>query len=122
MIADTATNMAKRWIIVAAVASVVAFCVPPGTFLPIGFDCTGTVRDKDIQNLCNPATQKLVRIKISVYYAFKKTQPPYLDLVPMIKRLFDAFGPDRLMWASDSRSSATRPTRATRRSRSTTAT
>ncbi|MCX7388667.1 MAG: amidohydrolase family protein [Planctomycetales bacterium] len=31
----------------------------------------------------------------------QKTQPPYLDLVPMIKRLFDAFGPDRLMWASD---------------------
>ena len=66
-----------------------------------GFGGDGTVRDKDIQNLCNPATQKLVRIKISVYYAFKKTQPPYLDLVPMIKRLFDAFGPDRLMWASD---------------------
>ena len=98
----TSTKKSRRWIIIAAaLASVVAYRAPPGTFLPIGFDCTGTVRDKDIQNLCNPATQKLVRIKISVYYAFKKTQPPYLDLVPMIKRLFDAFGPDRLMWASD---------------------
>ena len=68
-------------------------------FAGIGGD--GTIRDKDVQNLCNLAAHKLVRIKISAYYAFGKKQPPYLDLVPMIKRLFDAFGPDRLMWASD---------------------
>ncbi len=68
-------------------------------FARIGED--GTIRDEDVQNLCSLAKHKLVRVKISAYYAFGKKQPPYLDLVPMIKRLFDAFGPDRLMWASD---------------------
>jgi predicted TIM-barrel fold metal-dependent hydrolase len=28
------------------------------------------------------------------------SEPP-ADLVPMIKRLYDSFGPERLMWASD---------------------
>ena len=40
------------------------------------------------------------REDLSLLRAGKK-QPPYLDLMPMIKRLFDAYGPDRLMWASD---------------------
>ena len=68
-------------------------------FARIGGD--GTIHEKDVQNLCNLAKHKLVRVKISAYYAFGKKQPPYHDLVPMIKSLFDAFGPDRLMWASD---------------------
>ena len=68
-------------------------------FARIGGD--GTIRDEDVQNLCSMAKHKRVHIKISAYYAFGKKQPPYLDLLPMIKRLFDAFGPDRLMWASD---------------------
>lgn len=68
-------------------------------FARIGGD--GTIRDRDVQNLCSLAKHKLVRIKISAYYAFGKKQPPYHDLVPMIKSLFEAFGPDRLMWASD---------------------
>ena len=41
-------------------------------------------------------------MKVSAYYALGKKQPPYLDLVPMIRRLLDAYGPERLMWASDS--------------------
>jgi predicted TIM-barrel fold metal-dependent hydrolase len=61
----------------------------------------GTIPDVDVQNLCNLSKHKLVRVKISAYYALGKKQPPYLDLIPMIKRLFDAYGPDRLMWASD---------------------
>jgi len=68
-------------------------------FARIGGD--GMIRDKDVENLCSLAAHKLVRIKISAYYAFGRKMPPYLDLVPMIKSLFDAFGPDRLMWASD---------------------
>ena len=68
-------------------------------FARIGED--GTIRDEDVQNLCSLAKHKRVRVKISAYYALGRKQPPYLDLVPMIKRLFDAYGPDRLMWASD---------------------
>jgi predicted TIM-barrel fold metal-dependent hydrolase len=68
-------------------------------FARIGAD--GTIRDEDVKNLCSLSKHKLVRVKISAYYALGKKQPPYLDLIPMIKRLFDAYGPDRLMWASD---------------------
>lgn len=68
-------------------------------FARIGVD--GMIRDEDVQNLCGLAKHKHVRVKISAYYALGKKQPPYHDLVPMIKHLFEAFGPDRLMWASD---------------------
>ena len=30
-----------------------------------------------------------------------KKQAPYTDLVSMIRRLLDAYGPQRLMWATD---------------------
>ena len=68
-------------------------------FARVGVD--GTIRDEDVKDLCDLAKHKLVRVKISAYYALGKKQPPYQDLVPMIKRLFEAYGPDRLMWASD---------------------
>ena len=48
------------------------------------------------------AKHKQTFVKVSAFYALGKKQPPYLDLVPMIRRLFEAFGPKRLMWASDS--------------------
>ena len=68
-------------------------------FARIGDD--GEIRDADLSTLCSLAGNKLVRVKISAYYAFGKKQPPHHELVPMIKRLFEVFGPDRLMWASD---------------------
>ena len=30
-----------------------------------------------------------------------KKKPPHDELVPMIRKLLDAYGPERLMWASD---------------------
>ena len=30
-----------------------------------------------------------------------KGKPPYLDLLPMIQRIVNAYGAERLMWASD---------------------
>ena len=42
-----------------------------------------------------------VMVKISAFYALGRKTPPYVDLVPLIRRVFDAFGPERLMWASD---------------------
>ena len=42
------TPKSKRWIIATvALASVVAYCAPPGTFRRIDFELTGTVRDKE---------------------------------------------------------------------------
>ena len=40
-------------------------------------------------------------MKVSAFYALGKKRAPYTDLLPMIRRLLDAFGPERLMWASD---------------------
>ncbi|APZ93630.1 amidohydrolase family protein [Fuerstiella marisgermanici] len=68
-------------------------------FARIGVD--GTVREKDVSALSGLAKHKHVKVKISAYYALGKKRPPYHDLVPMIKRLFEAYGADRLMWASD---------------------
>lgn len=62
---------------------------------------TGEVRDADVQKLCDLAKHKQTHVKISAYYALGKKQPPYLDLVPMIRRVFDSYGPERTMWASD---------------------
>jgi predicted TIM-barrel fold metal-dependent hydrolase len=68
-------------------------------FARIGID--GQVRERDVDNLCALARNKSVRVKVSAFYALGKKQSPYLDLAPMIRRLLDAFGPERLMWASD---------------------
>jgi len=47
------------------------------------------------------AKHKNVTVKVSAFYALGKKKPPYLDLDPMIKQVYDAFGPERLMWATD---------------------
>ena len=41
-------------------------------------------------------------MKVSAFYALVKAEPPYRDLAPLIERVYNAFGPERLMWASDS--------------------
>ena len=69
-------------------------------FARIGVD--GTIKDADVAALCDMARHKRVSVKISAYYALGKKQPPYDDLVPLIRRVLDAFGVERCMWASDS--------------------
>jgi predicted TIM-barrel fold metal-dependent hydrolase len=69
-------------------------------FARIGVD--GEIRDADVAALCSLAKHKRTTVKISAFYALGKKEPPYLDLVPMIRRVLDAFGVDRSMWASDS--------------------
>ena len=68
-------------------------------FARIGSD--GQFRDEDLKNLCRLARHKHASVKVSAYYALGEKKPPHLELIPMIKRLFEAFGPQRLMWASD---------------------
>lgn len=69
-------------------------------FARIGVD--GQIRDRDVKQLCRLARHKHTYVKLSAYYALGKKQPPYLDLVPMIRTVLDAYGPQRCMWASDS--------------------
>lgn len=69
-------------------------------FARIGGD--GQFRDSDIERLCSLARHKRVYVKLSAFYYLGAKQPPYLDVLPMIRRLLDKFGPERLMWATDS--------------------
>lgn len=68
-------------------------------FARVGAD--GTVHEKELKSLCHLARHPKVSVKISAYYALGKKKPPYDDLIPMIRRVYEAFGPQRLMWASD---------------------
>jgi predicted TIM-barrel fold metal-dependent hydrolase len=63
---------------------------------------TGQITLKDVDSLCSMSKRKNVTVKVSAFYALGQKKSPYRDLAPMIKRLLDAFGPERLMWASDS--------------------
>jgi predicted TIM-barrel fold metal-dependent hydrolase len=69
-------------------------------FARIGAD--GEIRDDDVKALCRLARHKHAHVKVSAFYALGKKKPPHDELIPMIRRLLDAFGPKRLMWASDS--------------------
>lgn len=69
-------------------------------FARIGID--GQIREADVTSLCRLARHKHTSIKISAFYALGHKKPPHDELIPMIKRLYETFGPQRLMWASDS--------------------
>ncbi len=56
---------------------------------------------KELNQLCALSKHPNVYVKISAFYAFGNKKPPYLEQIPKIKRLFESFGPQRLMWASD---------------------
>lgn len=58
-------------------------------------------RPEDLRALCGMAKHKQVSVKVSAFYALGKAQPPYTDLAPLIRQVYDAFGPERLMWATD---------------------
>jgi predicted TIM-barrel fold metal-dependent hydrolase len=61
----------------------------------------GQIRDSDVRLLCGLARHKNVSVKVSAFYALGKKQAPYTDLTPLIRRVFEDYGPRRLMWASD---------------------
>ena len=68
-------------------------------FARIGAD--GVIRDEQLESLARLADHAHVHVKTSAFYALGKKQPPYTDLAPMIRRMRDAFGAGRLLWASD---------------------
>ena len=40
-------------------------------------------------------------VKASAFYALGEKTPPYDDLTQLVQRVYEAFGAERLMWASD---------------------
>ena len=61
----------------------------------------GPITENDMQALCALAHYPRVKVKVSAFNALGKKRPPHLDLAPLIKRVYEAFGPRRLMWGSD---------------------
>lgn len=62
---------------------------------------TGAINDADLRALCGLARFPRVHVKISAFYALGRKAVPYTDLIPMIRQVFETYGPRRLMWASD---------------------
>lgn len=65
----------------------------------IGID--GEIREAELAALCAMARHEQVKVKVSAFYALGKKRPPHDDLLPVIERVYDAFGARRLMWGSD---------------------
>lgn len=65
----------------------------------VGID--GRIRPQDLLALLRLADHARVRVKVSAYYALGLKRPPHDDLLPMIREVVEAFGPQRCMWASD---------------------
>lgn len=62
---------------------------------------TGTIVDAEVRALCSLAKHPRVHVKVSAFYALGKKQQPYTDLAPMIRQIFETYGPRRMMWGSD---------------------
>jgi predicted TIM-barrel fold metal-dependent hydrolase len=61
----------------------------------------GPILEGDVQALLALAKYPHVKIKVSAFYALGARRPPHDDLAPFIHRVYDAFGPQRMMWGSD---------------------
>ena len=59
------------------------------------------IKEEHVAALCGLSKYAKVFVKVSAFYALGASKPPYIDLLPMIRRLRDAMGAGRLMWASD---------------------
>ncbi len=58
-------------------------------------------KDADLDHLCRLSAYENVYVKTSAFYAFSITGAPYTDMGPMVKKLRDTYGAQRLMWATD---------------------
>ena len=59
------------------------------------------IDDAEIDALCALAKYPNVCVKVSAFYARGDGRDDHADLIPLIRRVWEAFGADRLMWATD---------------------
>lgn len=62
---------------------------------------SGKIEPAEVDLLCKMSKHPNVYVKVSAFYALGKKQMPYHDLEPLIKKVYQAFGANRLMWATD---------------------
>lgn len=63
--------------------------------------CGRPIRREDADALCALGARENCNVKVSAFYALGDQRPPHDDLVPLIRQACEAFGADRLMWATD---------------------
>lgn len=61
----------------------------------------GRFVEEEIRALCRLARHRRVLVKLGAFYGLGAKQPPYLDMLPLIRRVVECFGPERCMWESD---------------------
>ncbi len=61
----------------------------------------GSIQQADVAALCALAEHPNCCVKVSAFYALGAAQPPHDDLAPLIRQVYEAFGAERLMWATD---------------------
>ena len=61
----------------------------------------GAAKPEEVQNLLRLARHAKTHVKASAFYALGAKKAPYRDMAPLIRQVRDAFGPQRVMWASD---------------------
>lgn len=57
--------------------------------------------EADVAALTAMAKHPQVHVKVGAFYALGKRTPPYTDLLPAIRRVVEAFTPERCLWESD---------------------
>jgi len=62
---------------------------------------SSTIESSDLDNLLKLADFDTITVKVSAFYALGEKQAPYTDLGDMVRQLRDAYGAERLMWATD---------------------
>ena len=61
----------------------------------------GPIEQAHVDAMCALAPNPNCSVKVSAFYALGEKTPPHHGLIPMIRQVYEALGPDRLMWASD---------------------
>ena len=61
----------------------------------------GSIDERHVDALCALAEYPKVHVKVSAFYALGQKKPPHDDLIPMVRRVINAFGPERTMRGSD---------------------
>jgi len=61
----------------------------------------GTPKPEEVGNLLRLARHAKTHVKASAFYALGSKKAPYLDMGPLVRQVRDAFGAQRVMWASD---------------------
>jgi predicted TIM-barrel fold metal-dependent hydrolase len=55
----------------------------------------------DVEALCALAAHENCAVKVSAFYALGSGRAPYDDLAPLIRRVWETFGAERMAWATD---------------------